>query len=318
MAGEEAGVPRRVRVLRLAGAVTFALTPWVTLGFGTAVAFAVVALLFGRLGRVHAVVLWSSTAVYTVMLVVGFAQSDSVEGSSGDVVFTACVLVSMVVGGLEALALNVVAIVSGYRVAFVRNRIPLPGDGPPVHAAVREPSARQVRPGRGRSGSRVERIVSWVFAVVSVGFLTPMVVVGLLYGVSFRNHHRDALATVVSVRKETHCTGAPVPSCTDQYYPTVRFAPAGGRIVQEETGDFRGDNRAFIAVGRRLVVHYDPGDPRDVRLGTGWDSQDTVLVVLIVFIDVMVVVIAVQARRDRSRRLIRRAAFPPTDSGTRA
>jgi hypothetical protein len=288
----------RIRWARLSGALAFAVTPWATLGLGTAVAFALVALLFGRLSRVHAVVLWSSAVVYAVALVGAIALSDTTEGSTGDVVFTTCLLVGMVVGGLEALVLTVVALASGYRAAPPWNRVHTSSTDPAAPVAAVDPLHRLAHRRQGDS-SRVGRVVGVVSLVVYVGFLTPVVVVGLLGDLSFRNHHAESRATVVSVREDTSCTGYPVPSCTDQYYPTVVFTPVGGGTVQAETGDFRGDSGAGIATGDRIIVHYDPDDPRDVRLGTGWDSQDTVVVALTVFTYVMIAIVVRQKRRRR-------------------
>src|SRR5437773_10125064 len=91
---------RRRRVGRVLGGVAFALTPWLSLGFGTPVAFIVAAVLFSHLGRVHAVVLWLSAAVYTAALIVGLAESDSAPGTTGNQVLTACLLITIVFGGL--------------------------------------------------------------------------------------------------------------------------------------------------------------------------------------------------------------------------
>src|SRR2546421_5383896 len=94
---------RRRRVGRVLGGVAFALTPWLSLGFGTPIAFILAAALFSYLGKVHAVALWLSAAVYTVALIVGIAESDAGSGTTGDHVFTACLLITTVVGGLQAL-----------------------------------------------------------------------------------------------------------------------------------------------------------------------------------------------------------------------
>lgn len=99
----------------IVGGVAFALTPWLTLGFGTAVAFIVVAVLYGHLGRVHAAVLWLSAALYTAMFAVEVAESGSASGTPGDYAFIAAMVVLMVAGGFEALALTVVAAAKGYR-----------------------------------------------------------------------------------------------------------------------------------------------------------------------------------------------------------
>jgi hypothetical protein len=111
---------RRRRIGRVLGGVAFALTPWLSLGFGTPVAFILAAALYSHLGKVHAVVLWLSAAIYTAALIVGIAESDSAPGTTGDHVVTACLLITMVVGGLQALAFAIVAGVNGYRPALGR------------------------------------------------------------------------------------------------------------------------------------------------------------------------------------------------------
>src|SRR5439155_20712533 len=94
---------RRWRAGRVLGGVAFALTPWLTLGFGTPIAFTLAAVLFSYLGKVHAVVLWLSAAVYTTAFIVEFAASGAASGATGDYVFSACLLITIVVGGLQAL-----------------------------------------------------------------------------------------------------------------------------------------------------------------------------------------------------------------------
>jgi hypothetical protein len=106
---------RRWRAGRVLGGVAFALTPWLTLGFGTPIAFILAAVLFSYLGKVHAAVLWLSAAVYTAAFIVELAESGAASGTTGDHVFSTCLLITMVVGGLQALAFAVVAGANGYR-----------------------------------------------------------------------------------------------------------------------------------------------------------------------------------------------------------
>jgi len=106
---------RGARAGRVLSGIAFALTPWLSLGFGTPIAFILAAVLFSYLGKVHTVVLWLSAAVYTAALIVEMAESGAPSGTSGEHIFSACLLITMVVGGLQALAFTVVAGVNGYR-----------------------------------------------------------------------------------------------------------------------------------------------------------------------------------------------------------
>src|SRR5712691_7390909 len=57
--------------------VVFAVAPWVTIGFGTPLAFLIAAVIFSRSRRAHARVLWISAAIYTAALIAGGATVGS-------------------------------------------------------------------------------------------------------------------------------------------------------------------------------------------------------------------------------------------------
>jgi hypothetical protein len=239
---------------------SFALAPWLTLGFGTPIAFILAAVLFRHLGKPQAVVLRLSAAVYTAVVVVAFTQSDSATGSAGDYVFWACLLISIVGGGIQALVFAVAAARRGYRPALAAAR---PGDADPAV------------PTQGRAA----RVVTTIGVIIVVA-LFPAIVFILIDDTSFQRHHRDAQVTITSVRINTDCTGWPVPTCTDQFYPTVRFTTPQGETSEVETRDFRTEDTSVITAGRTITVHFDPNEPSDVRLGTGWGNDDVVLIAL--------------------------------------
>jgi hypothetical protein len=91
--------PRR-RVPPWTVAAAFALTPWVTLGFGTPFAFAAMAFALRSW--------WFGAAAvgYGAALVVEFATSGSVEGTTADTVFNWALALVMVGGGLHAALLS--------------------------------------------------------------------------------------------------------------------------------------------------------------------------------------------------------------------
>jgi hypothetical protein len=206
------------RAGRIAGRVAFALTPWLTFGFGTAIAFALAAVLARRRGTVTTIVLWASAAFYAAALTVEVVELDAAEGTSGENVFIACALITVVGGGMQALA---------------------------------------------------------------IGLTVSLMLILVIYDVSFQRNHQDAQATITSVRVETQCFGWPVPSCTEQYFPTVRFTTGAGEIVEVQTVDFLAEDPETIRTGDTITVHYDPGDPTLVLLGMGWDNQDALLVALL-------------------------------------
>jgi hypothetical protein len=241
---------------RIAG-VVFALAPWVSLGLATPAAFTVAAVLFSRVGKIHAVILWSSAAIYTAALTTEFAEANT-SNPADDHVFTACLIITMVVGGLQALSFALVATMKGYR--------PIRGT-PTTGAPAKADPARRTR-------TRAEYLAAALF--VSITF--PLVALLLIDDTSFQRHHGDATATITSVRVSTECGGYPVPTCTDQYYPTVRFTTGQGDAIEVATSDFRAENTSTIKKGNTIAVHYDPNDPRDARLSTGWDGHDVFLI----------------------------------------
>jgi hypothetical protein len=220
--------------------------------------------LFSHLGKTHAVVLWLSAAVYTAALIVAISQSDAAAGTTGDHVLSVCLLLTIVAGGLQAIAFTAVAAVRGYR----------PGSGRATRAA--RPADADPAP---RTRRRAARVVG-VLGVITVVALLPAIVFVVFDDVSFQRHHRDAQVTITSVRIDTNCRGWPVPTCTDHYVPTVRFSTPPGEIREVETSDSGTRNTSTIETGRTITVHYDPNDLGDVRLGTGWGDDDVVLIAI--------------------------------------
>ena len=102
---------------RLTGVIAFLLLPWWSLGFATFLAFVLAALLFRSRGRAFAVVLWSSAVLYAIAATVVVATSGAVPGSTDEHVFDACLIITMPVGGLQALVTTIVAAARGGLIA---------------------------------------------------------------------------------------------------------------------------------------------------------------------------------------------------------
>jgi hypothetical protein len=134
----------RRRLGRVVGAVAFTLTPWLSLGYGTPIAFMLVAGMFSHLGKVQATVLWLSAAVYTAAVIVEVAAVDAAPGTTGEYVFYICLVITIVGGGLQAFAFTIVAAVNGYRPGGSKAlHKTLPRDEAPLEALnVAEGSAR--------------------------------------------------------------------------------------------------------------------------------------------------------------------------------
>lgn len=99
---------------RIIGLVAFALVPWLTCGFGSPVAFGVVAVLYSRVSRQFAALLWTSTALYVASDVVAMATTDSAPGTAADHLFGAALAVSLLVAGTEAAELALLIGIRGY------------------------------------------------------------------------------------------------------------------------------------------------------------------------------------------------------------
>jgi hypothetical protein len=213
--------------------------------------------------------LWISAAVYTALAITEFAQADAGAGTPGEIVFLTCMLIAMVGGGVHALVFVIVAAVNGYR--------------------PKRPTG---------------------LLIVSVFLALLIVAVGaiLVEHALFQRHHRDAVATVVSVEVEIHCSES---SCTDHYRPTVRFVivrlpTERPQTIEAATADTQSSK---IKNGDVVTVHYDPDDPTDVRLSTGWDESDWFVVGTGVFL-VVLTVIAYARDRYRGKSTGQHAATP--------
>lgn len=270
--------------------VVFALTPWVSLGFATPFAFTVAAVLFSRVSKIHAVTLWSSVAIYTAAVTTELAEVNTTSDPTGNGVFIACLVITTVVGGLQALAFAIVATVKGYRPIRGRATTDAPTNADPGRRHPRRPrgtagGAHRAAEGIHRNDTRAQtrRQAKDIATVLGAVLLasSPFFMIALIQDITFQRHHQDATATIISGRVSTECTGYPVPTCTDVYYATVRFTTARGEAIEVET-DLRGENASartpprMINDGDSIAVHYNPNDPRDVRLNTGWGSVDVV------------------------------------------
>ncbi len=163
------GRPRR-RWSRVATGVAFALTPWVTLGFGTPVAFLIAAVVFSRSQRAHARVLWISAALYTGTLIADIATVG--PQSNPGAIFTASTLITMVGGGLQALFTLRVAAIRGPGPARSRRQRRDRHD----RVASARPTDR--RPG-GNASRRTVTAVNWV-AAASFIWIVPLATAGTM------------------------------------------------------------------------------------------------------------------------------------------
>ncbi len=77
LAGQRAVSARRGRrkAVFVAVSVVFALTPWLSLGYGTPVVFLIAAIVFSHQRRAHALVLWISAECYAAVVAVGVILS---------------------------------------------------------------------------------------------------------------------------------------------------------------------------------------------------------------------------------------------------
>jgi Type II secretion system (T2SS), protein K len=90
----------------IAAAIVFALVPWITIGFGSALAFAFAAVFLRGLSRLATAGLWASAALYAAALGLFFATVDDAPGDSLTSTATAAFVVMLVVAGIEAVALS--------------------------------------------------------------------------------------------------------------------------------------------------------------------------------------------------------------------
>jgi len=84
----------------------FALVPWITLGFGSALAFAFAAVFLRGLSRLASAGLWASAALYAAALGLFFATADDTPGDSLTSTASAALIVMFVVAGIEAIVLS--------------------------------------------------------------------------------------------------------------------------------------------------------------------------------------------------------------------
>ncbi len=149
------GRPGRRRGRVVAG-VVFAVTPWVTLGLGTPVAFLIAAVVFSRLHRARAGVLWISAALYTAVLIAGLDALGSSPHPGA--IYAASALITIVGGGLQALFTLRVPAIPGPRPARrscrQRRDRPRPARRPgPRLAAISATPVRRSDSGHDRAAS---------------------------------------------------------------------------------------------------------------------------------------------------------------------
>jgi DNA uptake protein ComE-like DNA-binding protein len=87
-------------------AIVFALVPWITLGFGSALGFAFAAVFLRGLSRLASAGLWASAALYAAAIGLFFATVDDAPDDSLTSTATAALMVMFVVAGIEAIALS--------------------------------------------------------------------------------------------------------------------------------------------------------------------------------------------------------------------
>lgn len=139
--------PRR-RARRIVAGVVFALTPWVTFGLGTPVAFIAAAVVFSSWRRAHATALWISAAVYTVVFIACLAASAGKPSG----IFSACLVILIVGGGVQALF--TVWLASTGQTGPARHLL---RRGRPATAITLRPARpRDARPGRAAVVSAIE------------------------------------------------------------------------------------------------------------------------------------------------------------------
>jgi DNA uptake protein ComE-like DNA-binding protein len=84
----------------LIGGVAFALAPWISLGFGTAVAFGTAAYLM------RSRLLWLATGVYTVVWATCFFTAASAAGTTAEAIFIGGMFFNLIVGGIHAVIVS--------------------------------------------------------------------------------------------------------------------------------------------------------------------------------------------------------------------
>jgi hypothetical protein len=233
--------PEHRRSLRWIGAVAFGMSPWVTLGFATPFAFALAAIALRRLGRWHVVILSVSAAVYAVALGAGLATVDSASGTFGSMIFGLSIVITMVLGGVQAI---------GYAAAALARH----------------------RPGRRRPTEdlrtelhklRHPRLAAWAVVAVATGLAVGGANL-IRLGHDFAIHQRSTDGVVLTVGEGTSgCNG-----CSVSYRTTVRYQPPGRAPMTFWFG--ASDRRTQ---GSHLRVHYDPRHPQDARIDPGTDQE---------------------------------------------
>lgn len=152
-------MPRRTKVKRVprsslarrsvVAAIVFALVPWVTLGFGSALAFALAAAFLRDIGRRATVLLSGSAAVYAAALAVFFVTVDEGPDDSLSTAAAISLVVMVVVAGIEAIICSPLIASAirgpkgGYRDMLEDERADLAHD-PAVRLAIRQRERRSL------------------------------------------------------------------------------------------------------------------------------------------------------------------------------
>ena len=189
--------------------VVFALTPWVTIGFGTPFAFLIAAVIFSRSRRAHARVLWISAAIYAAALITAGATVGS--GAHPGAVFDASELITIVGGGLQALFT--------LRVAAIH---------PPRPAQDRRSGRDRPRP--ARPGAEARWRFAGVLTLVLFAWVLPLTIAVTMIGLgatemdqSIRAADGQGIPGVV-VPTDENCGGDPPCSWTGN------FTSSGGHL----------------------------------------------------------------------------------------
>ena len=100
--------------------VAFVAAPLATVGLATPIGFALAAMIFGHLGRRPAIMLWGSTAVYTLAAAVAVANFDAPKDTIGDGLAFTAVMINMLGGGIHAIVFTSLVVGHRYRPVWDR------------------------------------------------------------------------------------------------------------------------------------------------------------------------------------------------------